>query len=99
MGYWNSRNFASLSIHLSIRKQVSDGNAMWTCSRSFSCYLRLGLFAIEGADAKNLCTRDTCTKNASFTITIYIKGVGSKDIGTKDACMESVCTGDIDWYY
>ena len=91
-GYWDSRKLASLSVHLSTRKQVSDGNAMWTCSRCFSCCLRLGSFAAEGADAESTCTGGTCAGNASSAVGACIKSAGPEGTGMEGACTESVCT-------
>ena len=92
-GYWDSRESASLSVHLSTGKQVSDGDAMWTCSRCFSCCSRLGSFAAEGADAESACTGGTCAGNASSAVDACIKGAGPEGTGTEGAGMESACTG------
>lgn len=32
---------------------MSDGKAIWTCSRYFPCCLRPGSFAVEGTDVEN----------------------------------------------
>ncbi len=35
---------------------MSDGDAMWTCSRCFPCCSRPGSLAAEGVDAESACT-------------------------------------------
>ena len=94
-GYWDNRESGSLSVHLSTGEQVSNGDAMWTCSRCFSCCLRLGSFAPEGADAESTCTGGTCTGNASSAVGACIKGASAEDTGREGARTESVCTGGV----
>ena len=91
-GYWDSRKSASLSVYLSTRKQVSNGDVMWTCFKCFSCYLRLGSFAVEGANDESACTRSTYAGNAFSAISACIKAAGLEDTDMEDAYTESVCT-------
>lgn len=42
--YWSSRSSTSLCVHLSIRKQLFDRDAMLIGSECFSSCLRPGLF-------------------------------------------------------
>ena len=91
--YWDSQESASLSIHLSTGKQVSDGDAIWTCSKCFSCYLRLGLFAAKDVDAESACTGSTCAENASSAVGACIKDAGPEGTSTEGTGMESACTG------
>ena len=58
--YWGGWSSVSLFVHSSIRKQVSDGDAMWTCSRCFPGCPRPGSFAAEGADVESACTGGVC---------------------------------------
>lgn len=42
--YWGGWSSTSLFVHLSIRKQLSDRDAILICSECFSSCLRPGLF-------------------------------------------------------
>ena len=51
---------------------------MWTCSRCFLYCLRPGLFATEGADAKNACigsANSACTRGVYAKVS-YAGGAG-----------------------
>ena len=97
-GYSDSRESTSLSVHLSVGKQVSDKNVIWTYSRCFSCCLRLSSFATEGANTENACTRGICAGNAFFAVGFYIKDAGPEGTDMEGACMENVYIGVIGWY-
>lgn len=67
VAYWDNWASASLFVYLSIEKQMSDGNAIWTYFRYFLYCLWPGSFAAEGADVKNACIKsadNACTKGA-----------------------------------
>ena len=75
---------------------MSNRNAMWTCSRCFSCCLRLSSFAAEGVDAESACTEGTCAGNASSAIDTCIKSAGPEGTSTEGAHTENVCTGGVE---
>lgn len=76
--YWNNWAFVSLFVYLSIGKQISNKDTIWTCSRCFLCYLGPGSFAVEGADTKNTGIKNansTCTRGVCAEIS-YARGAG-----------------------
>lgn len=69
--YWGGLASASLFVHLSVVKQMSDGDAMWTFSGYFPGCLRPRLIGAEGAKGANVggaCIGSACIGGASIGV-------------------------------
>lgn len=96
--YWGSWASASLFVHSSIRKQMSNRDVMWTCFRCFPCCLRLGSLAAKDADAKSACTKSA---EGIYSKSTYAEGAGAVEhskIHSQSFWISEVKLFDIGWW-
>lgn len=103
--YWGSWSTAFLFIHLSIKKEVSNGDVMWTC---FCCFLgclqshltdnggakgaNIGGSYVEGTFARGVGIRTSCIGVVLVKSACSVRGSCARGICAKVAYTESACT-------